>query len=179
MSDPTENLLPNILDADALIRRLYQKKDQEPTWTINSRESTPEYFYQPNGDEFLEFWKFCVLDYEDRLRKLNPRKDYRRSIQDVNYWKTEAEPKWQQSVLFSTPPWSLIPSIPSVITAMTPIRALQALQAPQTSPIKLSIPPWHPVPLLPSVKPLALVTPIVLQRRRRYLISLLRPLPSL
>jgi hypothetical protein len=43
-------------DIEQLKAKLEQKK-QGPTWSINSRESTPEILYEPHPDSELDYWK--------------------------------------------------------------------------------------------------------------------------
>ena len=77
-------------DIERLTAKLEEKK-QEPTWSINSRESTPEVFYEPHPDSDLDYWKSIALRYGDALRNLDKETDHRKSIRAPLYWKTEAD----------------------------------------------------------------------------------------
>lgn len=77
------------LDTERLIAKLEQAK--QATWSINSRESTPEIFYEPNPDSDLNYWKSIALKYGSTLQTLDKGNDHRKSIRTTSYWKTEAE----------------------------------------------------------------------------------------
>ncbi len=60
------------------------------SWSINSRESTP-YVDRQDYAGPLEHWKKLASYSRDLINSLYPSEDPRRSIDSVEYWRTEAE----------------------------------------------------------------------------------------
>lgn len=70
---------------------LLERKRDEPTWSINSRESTPAVFFDPKSVSGLDFWRRTALLFEESIRSIDERTDYRRTIQTSSYWEIEAK----------------------------------------------------------------------------------------
>ena len=78
-----------LFDVDTFAR-LLERKNGEPTWSINSRESTPQYFFEEQQNAQVDYWRDIALSYGRDLRILDRREDYRTSIQSASYWEVEA-----------------------------------------------------------------------------------------
>jgi hypothetical protein len=70
---------------------LLDGKKGEPTWSINSRQSTAEYFYEENPNANVNYWRDSAYSFASQLHFVDRLKDYRRSIQTASYWKVEAK----------------------------------------------------------------------------------------
>ena len=75
---------------DAVTHLLNLKKG-EPTWSIDTRESTAEIFYEDSPNDIIDFWRATALSYQAELRLIERSRDYRLLIQSASYWETEAK----------------------------------------------------------------------------------------
>ena len=75
---------------DAVTHLLNLKKG-EPTWSIDTRESTAEIFHEDSPNDIIDFWRATALSYQAQLRVMKGQKDHRLSIQSASYWETEAK----------------------------------------------------------------------------------------
>ena len=69
---------------------LLERKRNEPTWSINSRESTPAVLFDPRSVSGLEYWRGTALMFEQSIRSFDRQTDYRRTIETPSYWEIEA-----------------------------------------------------------------------------------------
>ncbi|OAP62698.1 hypothetical protein AYL99_01925 [Fonsecaea erecta] len=77
-----------VLDLDSVNKLLLKNKPR--SWSINSRESTPEVFSQDFPRDALQHWKNLAIHNQARLDSLSQTEDHRRTINSVQYWETEA-----------------------------------------------------------------------------------------
>lgn len=73
---------------------LLEKKVGEPTWSINSRESTPFIPYEAPLDPALakfEFWRDMAISFERDLTSMGRLEECRLSIPLTSYWEIEAK----------------------------------------------------------------------------------------
>jgi hypothetical protein len=86
----SDSSLREPFDVDDLALLLDGKKG-EPTWSINSRQSTAEYFHEENPNAHVNYWRDCAYSFTSQLYLFDRRKDYRKSIEIASYWEVEAK----------------------------------------------------------------------------------------
>lgn len=70
----------------------------EPTWEIDTRESTVEIFLEDSPDDMINSWQATALSPQTELRMAKGTKDSRLSIQSASYWETEAKHLENESI---------------------------------------------------------------------------------
>jgi hypothetical protein len=69
----------NPFDLNTLALLLERKRD-EHTWSINSRNSTPVVFFDPKSVSGLDYWRGTALMFEQSIHSFDRQTDYRRTI---------------------------------------------------------------------------------------------------